>query len=137
MNTQYKDGVFGELTYKRAWIGVTTITWGGSNIQVKLKLSAATAEQLPSEFQKNSYAKAKTADVLQQCIKSLQGFCNKNYNVNLNDSDIIEKLIPKTLIFAQSDYWGILFKCPWEDEILLAVKFEGASIEAGVDDILL
>lgn len=138
METTYTDKVLGELIYKRAWIGANSVTWNSSVIPIKVKVKAANG-QMPSDFQRQSFKRFTDPTTLQICKEKLLDYCKKIYDARLDDntSDFEEYITPKTVILAQNEYWGVLFKCKWESEILLAVKFNESTIDVGVDDILL
>lgn len=136
MNTTYSDNILGELVYKRAWIGSTSAFWNGKNVPIKIKVKAANG-QMPSDFQRLSYQKFTGASSLQQCKQKLLVYCKKVYDPTLDEATFEKNTTPVTVILAQNIFWGILFRCKWESELLLAVKFTETSVEAGVDDILL
>lgn len=136
MDITFNDKILGSLVYKRAWIGSTSVLWNGENVPIKIKAKAAIG-QTPSDFQRLSYQKFINERLLQLSKQKLFVYCKKVYDPTLDAVTFEKNITPVTVILAQSDFWGILFKCKWESEILLAVKFTETSVEAGVDDILL
>ena len=132
------DEILREFVYHRAWIGACQVSWGGKEFPMKLRLIAY-QETPPTESQRKSlltFIQTK-AGILLNCKSLLQPYCERVYGEQCHDKAVEDYLVPVTGVFEEDGTFGFLFKCRFEDEINLAVKFVGDSAEVGTDDILL
>jgi hypothetical protein len=135
---QFNDCIFGEMTYRHAWIKTQHIMWGDKNVSVKIKAKAKPGENIIDvQRQKYDFFNKNMSSIIHECQGGLLKFCQKNYDQELTEKNIFFAVIPLSILFKRDGCWGILFKCKWEDEINLVVKFDDSGIEVGVDDILL
>ena len=111
-NKMLVDDKLGEFVFRRAWIGSCPVTWEDRDLTMRIRLIASQGD-VPTAAQKEALRRfvESKADTLQRCKVLLKPYCERVY--------------------------GFLFKCQFEDEINLAVKFTGDKAEVGTDDILL
>lgn len=132
------DDKLGELVFCRAWLGRCYVEWSGKIIPLKIRLVSDAGESL-TRFQKKTAVTflATSAAVLSTCKMELRTYCQKVYGDRFSNGVMEGILTPVVVLFEKVNTYGILFKCAFEDEVNLAVKFNGESVEVGTDDILL
>ncbi len=130
--------VFGQLTYDHLWQGESSVVWNNNTVRVKIMVSS-TEDQTPNEAQENNYTylKENLEVVLANSVDKLLEFCKSTYDSHLKREELIVRVLPKEFLFRRNGKWGIIFSCPWENEMNLAVVFRGDAVIAGLDDLLI
>lgn len=136
------DPVFGEMTFRHTWKGKTTLPWNGNTgreeIPVTLYADAYTGQKILPVQQECYSAFLRDRDrILDQMRDCLWKYCQRSYDSALTRPDFLQKVTPKSLLFNRDGTWGILFECPWDPEMDLAVKVSKGSFEAGPDELLI
>ena len=137
-NKMIVDDQLGEFIYRRAWIGACPVVWVDKELSLRIRLIASQGDA-PSANQKQAlrtFVQSK-ADVLQKCNVLLKPYCERVYGAECQSKAVESYLEPVAAVFEKTGEYGLLFKCQFEDEINLAVKFTGDKAEVGTDDILL
>ena len=107
-------------------------------IPLKVRLVSNQGEPLTLFQKKTAVAFLKdSVTVLSKCKLQLRSYCQKVYGDRFANGVVESILTPVVVLFEKESVYGMLFKCALEDEINLAVKISGESIEVGTDDILL
>ena len=128
----------GEFVFQHSWIGSCPVSWADRELSIRIRLIASQGDA-PTAAQKKAlraFEQSKT-DTLQKCKALLKPYCERVYGAECSGKAVEEYLTPVAGIFEKNGEYGFLFKCRFEDEINLAVKFSGIKAEVGTDDILL
>lgn len=137
-NKMLVDDKLGEFVFRRAWIGSCPVTWADRELSMRIRLIASQGD-VPTTAQKEAlraFVESK-ADTLQRCKVLLKPYCERVYGATCREKAVEAYLEPVAGVFEKNGEYGFLFKCQFEDEINLAVKFSGDKTEVGTDDILL
>jgi len=137
-NKMLVDNKLGEFVFRRAWIGSCPVTWKDKELTMRIRLIASQGD-VPPAAQKEAlrtFVESK-ADTLQRCKVLLKSYCERVYGAECRGKAVETYLEPVAGVFEKNGEYGFLFKCQFEDEINLAVKFTGDKAEVGTDDILL
>ena len=137
-NKMLVDDKLGEFVFRRAWIGSCPVTWKDRELAMRIRLIASQGD-VPTAAQKDAlrtFVESKV-DTLQRCKVLLKPYCERVYGAECRGKPVETYLEPVAGVFEKNGEYGFLFKCQFEDEINLAVKFTGDKAEVGTDDILL
>ena len=137
-NKMLVDDTLGEFVFRRAWIGSCPVTWADRELTIRIRLIASQGE-VPTEAQRDAlrtFVRSKS-NTLQKCKVLLKSYCERVYRADCRGKIVEAYLEPVAGVFEKNGEYGFLFKCQFEDEINLAVKFTGDKAEVGTDDILL
>lgn len=137
-NKMLVDDKLDEFVFRRAWIGSCPVTWEDRKLAMRIRLIASQGD-VPTAAQKEAlrtFVESK-ADTLQRCKVLLKPYCERVYGAECRGKAVETYLEPVAGVFEKNGEYGFLFKCQFEDEINLAVKFTGDKAEVGTDDILL
>lgn len=128
----------GEFVFRRAWIGSCPVMWADKELTIRIRLIASQGEA-PTVLQKDTlraFVQTKK-DTLEKCKALLRSYCERVYGAECKGKVEEAYLEPVAAVFEKDGGYGLLFKCKFENEINLAVKFSGDKAEVGTDDILL
>ena len=137
-NKMLVDDKLGEFVFRRAWIGSCPVTWMDRELAMRIRLIVSQGD-VPTAAQKEAlrtFVESKV-DTLQRCKVLLKPYCERVYGAECRGKPVETYLEPVAGVFEKNGEYGFLFKCQFEDEINLAVKFTGDKAEVGTDDILL
>ena len=137
-NTMVVDDKLGEFIFRRAWIGFCPVTWADREVSMRIRLIASQGD-VPTVAQREALRVfvQSTSDMLEKCKVLLRPYCERVYGAQCRGKTVETYLEPVAGVFEKNGEYGFLFKCQFEDEIDLAVKFAGDKAEVGTDDILL
>lgn len=137
-NKMLVDDKLDEFVFRRAWIGSCPVTWADRELSMRIRLIASQGD-VPTAAQKEALRVfvQSTSDMLEKCKVLLRPYCERVYGAQCRGKAVEAYLEPVAGVFEKNGEHGFLFKCQFEDEINLAVKFTGDKAEVGTDDILL
>lgn len=132
------DGRLGEFVFRRAWMGTCPVIWAGKELSVRVRLIASQGD-VPTAAQKEALGAfvGSSSETLQRSKALLKPYCERAYGEVCRGKPMETYLEPVAAVFEKNGEYGLLFRCQFEDEINLAVKFTGDKAEVGTDDILL
>ena len=147
MEATYNDPAFGVMTYKHRWYKQHKVALFNSDFDIVVAAKAYSGKEI-TKAQQESYKlyfdnEDKFASEIAEALKEY-------INLNLQElaaywigarsvdkaSDLIDMVMPKTLLFKQDGSTIMLLNCKWDEEHGIAVQIF-PSISVGSQDLFL
>lgn len=147
MESNYKDAIFGEMTYKHRWYKQQKLMMFGKEWNVTVAAKAYSGKPITEEQQK-SYSNFYNNE--SAMVNTIGEKLKEYINTNLQElavywmgarlvntvNELAQIVTPKTLLFKQDGTTIMLLDCIWDEEHGIAVKLV-PEVSVGSQDLFL